>query len=70
MSPQAQNKINRDLVFKNRFDYLYNNERKRVDDVWECLSKEFFVDKITLQRRLRSLDERMKPVNRNQLSIF
>jgi hypothetical protein len=70
MSPQAQNKVNRDLVFKKRFDHLYNVERKRVDDVWNCLSQEFFVDKITLQRRLRSLDERMSVNVSNQISMF
>ncbi len=70
MSPQALNKVHRDLAFKARFDYLYNTERKRVDDVWACLSQEYHVSVVTLQRRLRQLDERLSSSKTNQMSLF
>jgi hypothetical protein len=69
MSPQAKNKLARDLNFKARFDELYNKERLRVDDVWQQLEKEYFINKITLQRRLRSIESRLNPKPTNQLSI-
>lgn len=38
---------------RNRFNYLYNEERKRVDDVINDLCKEFCLAKSTIETALK-----------------
>jgi len=39
---------------RQRFNYLYNTERKRIDDVIDTLCQEFCLEKITIERLLKS----------------
>jgi hypothetical protein len=55
MPLKSENIKNRDLKMKERMNYLYNLEGKRLDFIYEILQKEFFLSKVSIQRRLKNV---------------
>lgn len=50
-------KMERDERLMKRFNEIYKDQGKRLDLVWSELYKEFFIGKLTIQRRLKAMDE-------------
>lgn len=65
------NSLKKYRAIQERFTELYNEHRIRIDDVYERLSKEFFISEIRLTEIMRlDLPEKMPPADPNQLTIF
>lgn len=69
MNTQKHNKLKRDMAMHERFKELYQVQKLRLDVVWEQLEREYFIDKIQIQRRIKELDEKYIKENKAQLKI-
>lgn len=69
MNTYEQNKLKRDQKLKKRFDELYKDQKKRLDEVWRILSREFFISSTQIQRRLRDYDSQYLNEEENEPKI-
>jgi hypothetical protein len=68
-SKKKQNKLKRDMAMHNRFKELYGVQKLRLDVVWEQMEKEFFIDRVQIQRRIKELDYKYIQENKARLKI-
>lgn len=54
VATRKRNTCQRNERIRDRFNYLYNVERKRIDDVIDTLCKEWNLEKTTIERALKS----------------
>jgi len=65
------NSLKKYRAIQARFTELYHEHRIRIDDVYERLSREFFISEIRLTEIMRlDLPEKMPPTDPNQLTMF
>ncbi len=69
MNRQAINKLKRDYLMRERFNKLYKEDRKRIDDVYVTLEDEFCIDKEQIQRRINELDEKIEAAKKLQIEL-
>lgn len=65
------NSLKKYRAIQQRFKELYDGQRIRVDDVYDILSREFFISEIRLTEIMRlDLPEKTPPADPNQLLMF
>ena len=63
--------VRRYRIYQKRFQYLYEVERRRIDDCYKMIIQEYAVSEQTLARALRAeLPEEKKESNPAQMELF
>lgn len=71
VSKLRPNSLKKYRAIQDRFKELYDGHRIRIDDVYNTLSREFYISEIRLYEIMRlDLPEVLPPRDPNQISMF